>query len=66
MRWEELVLRVAEEGGADAREKPIFVRADGRAPYQAVARVMARLSSEGFSKLNLITDTAPDSTTAGE
>jgi hypothetical protein len=23
-----------------------------------VARVMARLSSEGFSKLNLITDTA--------
>jgi len=63
VRWEQLVLRVAQEGGADAREKPIFVRADGRAPYQAVARVMARLSSEGFTKLNLITDTAP---TAGE
>ena len=43
--------------GRDAREKPIFVRADGRAPYQAVARVMARLSAAGFTKLNLITDT---------
>ncbi|MFA4951638.1 ExbD/TolR family protein [Brevundimonas sp.] len=56
--WDELVLRVAQEGGEDARERPVFVRADGRAPYQAVARVMARLSSEGFTKLNLITDTA--------
>ena len=63
VRWEELVLTVAQEGGEEARSKPIFVRADGRAPYQAVARVMARLSSEGFTKLNLITDTAP---TAGE
>jgi len=34
------------------------VRGDGRAPYQAVARVMARLSSAGFTRLNLITDTA--------
>ena len=34
------------------------MRADGRAPYQAVARVMARLSAAGFTKLNLITDTA--------
>ena len=58
VRWDQLLARVAEEGGADAREKPIFIRADGRAPYQAVARVMARLSSEGFTKLNLITDTA--------
>jgi len=58
VEWDRLVLSVAREGGADAREKPIFIRADGRAPYQAVARVMARLSSEGFSKLNLITDTA--------
>ena len=56
--WDELVLRVAQEGGEGARERPVFVRADGRAPYQAVARVMARLSSEGFTKLNLITDTA--------
>ena len=58
VRWERLILRVSEEGGEDAREKPIFIRADGRAPYQAVARVMARLSAAGFTKLNLITDTA--------
>ena len=56
--WNDLVARVIREGGADARDKPIFVRADGRAPYQAVARVMARLSSSGFTKLNLITDTS--------
>jgi biopolymer transport protein TolR len=56
--WDNLLIRVAQEGGANAREKPIFVRADGRAPYQAVARVMARLSGAGFTKLNLITDTS--------
>lgn len=55
--WEQLPIRVAEDAGENAREKAIFIRADGRAPYQAVARVMARLSSEGFTKLNLITDT---------
>ena len=39
-------------------EKPVFVRADGRAPYEVVAKVMARLSTSGFSRLNLLTDTA--------
>ena len=56
--WEQLPVRVGEEAGENAREKQIFIRADGRAPYQAVARVMARLSATGFTKLNLITDTA--------
>ena len=56
--WDRLVLAVAQEGGEGAREKPVFVRADGRAPYQAVARVMARLSGAGFTKMNLITDTS--------
>ena len=52
---------LTEAGGAEqASERPVFVRADGRAPYQAVARVMARLSASGFTKLNLITDTAPE------
>ena len=37
--------------------KPIYVRADGRAPYETVAQVMARLSGAGFSAINLITDT---------
>ena len=37
--------------------KPVYVRADGRAPYAIVAQVMASLSSSGFSSINLITDT---------
>jgi biopolymer transport protein TolR len=37
--------------------RPIYVRADGRAPYSIVAQVMAALSSSGFTKINLITDT---------
>ncbi|OYX34012.1 MAG: protein TolR [Caulobacterales bacterium 32-69-10] len=42
-------------------DKPIFVRADGAAPYAVVAQVMARLSTNGFTTINLITDTgAPD------
>jgi biopolymer transport protein TolR len=37
--------------------KPIYVRADGRAPYARVAQVMASLSTSGFSSIDLITDT---------
>jgi biopolymer transport protein TolR len=37
--------------------RPIYVRADGRASYEVVARVMASLSTSGFSAINLITDT---------
>ena len=67
VRWEDLAVRMAQEAGdgEGAKERPIFVRADGRAPYQAVARVMARLSAAGYVKMNLITDTAPDATTGG-
>ncbi len=64
--FDRLVLTVAQEGGADARERPVSVRGDGRAPYQAVARVMARLSSAGFTRLNLITDTAGETATDEE
>ncbi len=63
-RWEQLILRVAELAGEDGRETPVFIRADGAAPYQAVARVMARLSASGFTRLNLITDTAPQGSAA--
>ena len=57
--YEALTDRVAAAAdGTDREELSVFVRADGRAPYQAVARVMARLSTAGFTKLNLITDTA--------
>jgi biopolymer transport protein TolR len=63
--WEELIQRVSEAGGPDARDNPVSVRGDGRAPYQAVARVMARLSTAGFTRLNLITDTAASSSEEG-
>ena len=63
--WDRLILAVAQEGGEGPRDKPVFVRADGRAPYQAVARVMARLSGAGFTKMNLITDTSAQSSGSG-
>ncbi len=44
--------------------RPIYVRADGRAPYAIVAQVMAALSASGFSKINLITDTGGPSSGA--
>ena len=50
-------------------DRPIYVRADGRAPYAIVAQVMAALSSSGFSHIDLITDTggpSSDGTTERE
>ena len=44
--------------------KPIFVRADGHAPYAIVAQVMAALSTSGFTSINLITDTGGPSSGA--
>jgi biopolymer transport protein TolR len=41
----------------EAYTKPIYVRADGRAPYAMVAQVMASLSQSGFTSIDLITDT---------
>ncbi|HEX4180747.1 MAG TPA: ExbD/TolR family protein [Caulobacteraceae bacterium] len=38
-------------------DKPIYVRADGRAPYAIVAQVMASLSTSGFKSIGLLTDT---------
>lgn len=38
-------------------ERPVYVRADGLASYEVVAQVMAALSTGGFTKINLITDT---------
>jgi biopolymer transport protein TolR len=40
-------------------DRPVYVRADGRAPYARVAQVMARLQAAGLSSVGLITDTAP-------
>jgi biopolymer transport protein TolR len=38
-------------------DKPVYVRADGRAPYAMVAQVMASLSESGFKSIGLLTDT---------
>ena len=37
--------------------KTIFVRAAGTVPYDTVAKVMAKLSTSGFAKISLVTDT---------
>jgi biopolymer transport protein TolR len=44
--------------------RPVYVRADGKAPYEIVARVMASLSTSGFSKIGLVTDTGGPSSGA--
>ena len=46
-------------------DKPIYVRADGRAPYERVAQVMARLQAAGFTSIGLITDTAAPADATG-
>ena len=43
--------------GAGGFDRPVYVRADGRASYEKVAQVMAALSTSGFTKIGLITDT---------
>jgi biopolymer transport protein TolR len=45
------------QAAGEAYSKPIYVRADGRAPYALVAQVMASLSQSGFTAIDLITDT---------
>ena len=46
--------------------RPIYVRADGKASYEIVARVMASLSTSGFTSINLITDTGGPSSGKSE
>ena len=48
----------------EARNVELELRADGKAPYEVVAQVMAALSSSGFTKINLITDTGGPSSGA--
>jgi len=53
--------------GAKGFSRPIYVRADGRAPYALVAQVMASLSASGFTSINLLTDTGgPSSGSASD
>jgi biopolymer transport protein TolR len=61
--FESLAPRLITLAGSN-RERPIYVRADGRSAYGVVAQVMASLSTSGFTKLNLITDTGGPSSGA--
>jgi biopolymer transport protein TolR len=61
--FEQLSVRLTALAG-QGFDKPIFVRADGKAPYAVVAQVMAALSTSGFTKINLITDTGGPSSGA--
>jgi biopolymer transport protein TolR len=63
--FQELSVRLTALAG-QGFDKPIFVRADGKAPYAVVAQVMAALSTSGFTKINLITDTGGPSSGAGQ
>ncbi|THD58634.1 ExbD/TolR family protein [Phenylobacterium sp.] len=59
-----LAPRLHELAGPNTGAKPIYVRADGKAPYAIVAQVMASLSTSGFTSINLITDTGGPSSGA--
>jgi len=59
-----LAPRLHEMAGPNTAAKPIYVRADGKAPYAIVAQVMASLSTSGFTSINLITDTGGPSSGA--
>ncbi|WP_374575419.1 ExbD/TolR family protein [Phenylobacterium sp.] len=63
--FSELSPRLTAMAG-EGLSKPIYVRADGRASYEVVARVMAALSTSGFSSINLITDTGGPSSGEGK
>jgi biopolymer transport protein TolR len=39
------------------RERPIYVRGDARIQWERMAQVMSALASNGFTKINLVTDT---------
>jgi biopolymer transport protein TolR len=63
--FDQLSTRLSALAG-DGFDKPIFLRADGKAAYEAVAQVMAALSSSGFTKIQLITDTGGPSSGSGK
>ena len=58
-QYEEIVPRLRALSEAKGDQDPsVYVRADGAAPYESVAKVMAKLSVSGFSKINLLTETS--------
>ncbi|MEM9964652.1 MAG: biopolymer transporter ExbD, partial [Asticcacaulis sp.] len=53
--FDQLVPRIEAISRGDT-SKAIYVRAEGAASYETVARVMARLSTSGYGKINLMTE----------
>lgn len=41
---------------AERTSKKVFLRADGRLPYERVAQVMGALNAGGFNEIGLVTD----------
>ena len=41
---------------AERTSKKVFLRADGRIPYERVAQVMGALNAGGFNEIGLVTD----------
>ena len=41
---------------ANNPEKEVFIRADGKVPYEKVAKLMAACTTAGISKLGMVTD----------
>ncbi len=54
--YAQLTPRLLAMTGNDT-SKPVYVRGDGAATWDTVAKVMGKLSSAGFVHLNLVTDT---------
>jgi biopolymer transport protein TolR len=59
IRYEELSPRLRAISGAGSQAR-IYIRADDGVPYGEVMRVMARVSSEGYANIGLVTDPVSD------
>lgn len=59
IRYEELGPRLRAISGAGSQAR-IYIRADDGVPYGEVMRVMARVSSEGYANIGLVTDPVSD------
>ncbi|GAB1364587.1 protein TolR [Rhodobacter sp.] len=52
---DELITRLTAIA-AERTSKKVFLRADGRLPYERVAQVMGALNAGGFNEIGLVTD----------
>ncbi|MGL4279572.1 MAG: ExbD/TolR family protein, partial [Albidovulum sp.] len=52
---DELIPKLTEIAAQRTSDK-VFLRADGRLPYERVAQVMGALNAGGFNNIGLVTD----------